>query len=255
MDYTQFLHAVERAAGIDRAQAVRATQATLETLSERIGRNEALDLITKLPSELSGWIDTSDHTERFEVDEFIRRVAEREGVDEATALDHARAVFAALYQAVGAEEMTDIEAELSMDYDRLLPQWPHSEAVRARSFYKRVAGREQLELEEAWKATEAVLETLAERISKGEVEDLIERLPAELHPPLKRGIEESGGKAEKMPLDEFIARVADRTGVDRDLARDYIRGVLSTLREAVGDQEFFDISAQLPRDYLVALAG
>jgi uncharacterized protein (DUF2267 family) len=253
MEYKDVLHLVERGAGVGRAQAARATEATLRTLAERITRSQALELAAKLPSELTGWIDPAPEAEPFDVGEFVRRVAQREGVDEQSALQHARAVFAALWQAVGPGEMTDIEAELSMDYDRLLPQWPASEEAHAQSFYRRVAQREGLSLDDAWRATEAVLETLAERITRGEVEDLMERLPLELQVPLKRGLEHSGGKAIKMSLDEFIAEVASRAGVDRDLARDYVRGVIAVLRETVGENEFAEMSAQLPREYLAEL--
>jgi uncharacterized protein (DUF2267 family) len=255
VEYEQFLHLIERAAGIDRAQARLAAQATLETLGERISRGQARDLAAKLVPELAPWIATDGEAEPFDVDEFVRRVARRENVDEQTALKHVRAVFVALWQAVGSEELTDVEAELSVDYAPLLPRGPFRELVHAKSFYKRVAQRERLDVDEARRASEAVLETLAQRISKGEVEDLIALLPLELHAPLKRGIEHSAGHATKMSLEQFVDRVAERAGVDRDLARDYTRAVFATLREAVGDKEFFDMSAQLPPEYLSSLVG
>jgi uncharacterized protein (DUF2267 family) len=57
----------------------------------------------------------------------------------------------------------------------------------------------------ARRATGAVLETLAERIARGEVDDLIARLDPALHAPLKRGRERSGGVARSMPLERFVA--------------------------------------------------
>ena len=59
-----------------------------------------------------------------------------------------------------------------------------------------------------------MLETLAERIAGGEVDDVIVRLPIALHEPLKRGKEMSGGKARRMSLvtvqlpDEYVAALA-----------------------------------------------
>jgi uncharacterized protein (DUF2267 family) len=44
-------------------------------------------------------------------------------------------------------------------------------------------------------------------------------------------------------------RVAEREGADPFTARDHIRAVFLTLREAVGDDEFFDAAVQLPADY------
>jgi uncharacterized protein (DUF2267 family) len=52
-----------------------------------------------------------------------------------------------------------------------------------------------------------------------------------------------------MSLDEFVARVAEREGVDPDEAREHARAVLTTLRESIPDREVFDIVAELPLEY------
>jgi uncharacterized protein (DUF2267 family) len=54
-----------------------------------------------------------------------------------------------------------------------------------------------------------------------------------------------------MPFDELLRRVAERAGLDRDDAR---RAVFATPREAISDEEFFDVTVQLPKDYTVLLA-
>ena len=56
-----------------------------------------------------------------------------------------------------------------------------------------------------------LLETLAERIAAGVVEDLVARLDPLLHPPLRRGIASSGPAARRMPLAEFL-RPGGRAG-------------------------------------------
>jgi uncharacterized protein (DUF2267 family) len=61
----------------------------------------------------------------------------------------------------------------------------------------RVAELASLEPAAAGRAVEAVLETLAVRISEGEVEDLMKRLPADLLPALERGLAQSS-RATKM---------------------------------------------------------
>ena len=106
----------------------------------------------------------------------------------------------------------------------------------------------------ARRALEATLETLAERIDGGEVDDLIERLPPELHPALRRGREASGGRATRMPLETFVRRAAQREGV-RNLqeAARHLRVVFGALRATLGD-ELLDVKAQLPEDYVRALA-
>jgi uncharacterized protein (DUF2267 family) len=54
------------------------------------------------------------------VDEFVRRVAEREGTDPKTAREHARAVFTALGEAVAPGELRDMAAQLPKDFAPLL---------------------------------------------------------------------------------------------------------------------------------------
>jgi uncharacterized protein (DUF2267 family) len=52
-----------------------------------------------------------------------------------------------------------------------------------------------------------------------------------------------------MSLDEFVRRVAEREGVGLEAAFEHARAVIATLREAVGEEEFRDVSAQLPQEY------
>jgi uncharacterized protein (DUF2267 family) len=54
-----------------------------------------------------------------------------------------------------------------------------------------------------------------------------------------------------MSLDRFLDRVAEREGVTPEQASTDARAVFITLREAVGDEEFFDITVQLPPEYAV----
>jgi uncharacterized protein (DUF2267 family) len=248
MDYDTFMRIVQHDTG-SLKRAERATQATLETLAERIAAGEAADLAEQLPPELAGWLETTTPAEGFDVDEFLRRVADREDVDVDTAERYVRAVFRALAQAVSPQEFEDMVAELSKDYTPLLPRGPHVEAVSAAGFLQRVADRSGVELEQARRITDAVLETLAERIAAGEVDDLIGRLPKELHEPLRRGRGRGGGKAIKMSLEEFEDRVAEREGVGLVQAEEHVRAVLVTLREAIGEEEFADVRVQLPREF------
>jgi uncharacterized protein (DUF2267 family) len=114
---------------------------------------------------------------------------------------------------------------------------------------QRVADRAGVDAEAARRVTDAVLETLAERIGGREVEDLVARLPMELHPPLRAGDAASHGAARRMSLDDFVRRIAEREGVTPTEAREHARAVFATLREAVGEEEFRDVSAQLPLEY------
>jgi uncharacterized protein (DUF2267 family) len=249
VDAQRFATLVQEAAGIDEGHAARAIAATLATLAERLDRGEARDLAGEMPPELAPWLATNTPAARFGADEFIRRVAEREGVDAATAERDARAVFTALGHAVSPGELADVAAELPNEFAALLPRGPWVERLTADEFAERVARRAQLHRERAMRAAEAVVETLAERISGGEVEDLEARLPLELHPALERGRAASGDHAPSMPLQSFLARVAEREGVPPAEALVHARAVLAALREAVGDEEFLDVISELPADY------
>src|SRR4051812_38679800 len=100
MDHDQFLSMVASAARADRQTAERAAQATLQTLAERIPDGQARQLADELPPEIAPLLWRSPGAaQRFDLDEFVRRVAEREGVDPPTAERHAAAVFTALSHA------------------------------------------------------------------------------------------------------------------------------------------------------------
>jgi uncharacterized protein (DUF2267 family) len=124
-EYTRFVELVSQAIGGSVEEAERATQAVLETLADRIAKGEASDLAGQLPPELAPWLATDTPAQRFGVEDFVRRVADREGVDAATARRHARAVLGILADFVSDEELADTIAELPREYEALLPVgWP-----------------------------------------------------------------------------------------------------------------------------------
>ncbi|MCO5974102.1 DUF2267 domain-containing protein [Actinoallomurus soli] len=255
MEFREFIRTVQRGAGLDADAAERAARATLTTLAERLSPGEARDLLEELPAEMKPWVYTESAAERFDIDEFLRRVAERAGVDVETAERHARAVFFALGRAVRADEIDDIAAELPQDFEPLIAEARHRffTVMPSEEFLSRVAERTGLDIDGARRATEAVLTALAQRIAGGEVDDLIPRLPLSLHDPLRRGRAATGGRARRMSLDRFLQIIADREGIDRFAASEHARAVFATLREAVGDEEYFDVTVQLPPDYSVLL--
>lgn len=253
LDAHRFIELVAEYADIGFDDAERATRASLETLGERIDRGEAQQIADRLPPQIAPWIATSGPPEGFDVDEFLRRVAEREGVDIEEAERHVHAVFDGLRYVV-ENEFDDVVAELPEDFAPLLDRVPLREIPSAERFVELVSERSELDRAQAERATTAVLETLAERIAGGEVRDLISRLPARFHEPLKEGDAHTGGKAVPISLEGFVARVAEREGVDELQARDHARAVLATLREVVGDDEWTDVTVELPREYDPVLA-
>jgi uncharacterized protein (DUF2267 family) len=266
MQYVEFITAVEREAGLEPVFAQRAVVATLETLSERMSAGGSQDVARRLPIELQAVLESDDDAEAFGMPEFLRRIADREGVVVSTAQDHARAVFAALGQAVPPAEIADLASGLSDDFGSLIaearaqspsergqPAAQPSWTVSADEFQDGVARRAGLDREGARRATDAVFHTLGERVTRGEIEDIAAQLPAELRPPLRRGDAESHGAARPMDLASFLRLVAEREGVTPDEAREHARAVFATLRDTITEKEFSDMAAQLPKDYAALL--
>ncbi|MEV1147573.1 DUF2267 domain-containing protein [Micromonospora sp. NPDC049799] len=113
------------------------------------------------------------------------------------------------------------------------------------TFIVQVARRTGSSSEQAVELTRATLETLADRLTGGEVLDLAAQLPQPLQVVVKGG----GEAAERFGAAEFVARVAARAHVDEETARDAARAVFTTLREAITGAEFDDVAMQFPRDY------
>jgi uncharacterized protein (DUF2267 family) len=112
-------------------------------------------------------------------------------------------------------------------------------------FFEKVTAAAGIPAEKARALTEATLRTLAERISGGEAADLADHVAHELRPLLTRARPE---EPEVFGYDEFLRRIAERAGVDRDLAERGARGVLQTLDPVVGHQEFAHAMSQLPTE-------
>lgn len=102
-------------------ETVRAIRATLTTLSERLEAGEAQDLASALPMEIDRYLLEADSGQRFDWDEFVDRVWEREEMedpsDRADAAYHARAILAVVAEAVPTGELEDVRAQLPADED------------------------------------------------------------------------------------------------------------------------------------------
>ncbi|MFF5173412.1 DUF2267 domain-containing protein [Micromonospora sp. NPDC000089] len=119
MDYDTFLDQVARRARTGPNRAVELTRATLETLGERLTGGEVLDLAVQLPAPLRLVLKPSPSTEaaeRFGAAEFVARVGQRAGLDEASAREGVRAVFVTLREALRGGEFDDVVIQLPRDY-------------------------------------------------------------------------------------------------------------------------------------------
>ena len=119
----EFLTEVRNLAELgDNEEAEKAARATLETLRERLAGNEPSNLAAQLPPEIASYVEVTGGQDRFGVDEFYSRVAQREGVSQDEAARHARAVATALQTAVTGGELDDVRSQLGNDYKVLFGQ-------------------------------------------------------------------------------------------------------------------------------------
>lgn len=121
MQYNDILERVQTLAQVDRPGALKALEATLKTLAERILGNEASHLAAQLPDEIGTYLKghKGENGQHFDLNTFYQRVAQKEGVDGPTAAAHARAVFVVLQEAVTPGEFSDVKVNLSDDYQEL----------------------------------------------------------------------------------------------------------------------------------------
>jgi uncharacterized protein (DUF2267 family) len=113
------------------------------------------------------------------------------------------------------------------------------------TFEKTVAIRAGVPPERARALIRATLDTLGERLTRGEAYDLAAQLPGEL----KEWLNTAEPEAERFGLDEFVSRVSRRAGATPEDARAGARAVFTTLRDAVTSGEFQDVMSQLPQEF------
>lgn len=127
MKYDEFLSAVEQHGGpSNREHADQASKVVLATIGQRLAGQEPRDLASQLPPELqdpllqhNGTAETGD-----DLDDFLRRVADREGegCGPEAALSHAQAVLGTIATFVSAGEIEDLRTQLPTGYAVLFEQ-------------------------------------------------------------------------------------------------------------------------------------
>ncbi|SRR5579884_1289730 len=127
MQEHEFVSAVARSAEIgDQELAERAIRATLSALGRRLSGGQTANLASQLPAAFADTMPAQGPGERFNLDEFYRRVAEAEG-DGCTAQQarqHARAVLAALKVALTGHQFDHLASQLPGEYADLLGTEP-----------------------------------------------------------------------------------------------------------------------------------
>lgn len=109
----------ERAGDVDEDFARRTVEVVLTVLSERDLKGEAANLGARLPGESKRLM--TDHgaagDEKFGRNEFLRRVSERLGVDDASAASASRAVLSTAAAAVSDGQHGDFLKRLRRDLE------------------------------------------------------------------------------------------------------------------------------------------
>ena len=99
--------------------------------------------------------------------------------------------------------------------------------------------------EEAQEAVRATLCTLAERITRGEAQDIAPFFPGEFRELLTSGPE----PAEPFGVAEFVRRVAKRERVDGSTAMRHVRAVFTALARVASLDALSSLQAQLSKDF------
>ncbi|MER6572283.1 DUF2267 domain-containing protein [Streptomyces sp. NPDC001093] len=118
MRYDEFLARVpERGEYTDQDEAAAITEAVLGVLAQRISPGEVDDLASQLPGPLAQMLaDTKQQPERFGIEEFYRRVAERIGARPHTAEWDASAALTTVADTVSGGELNQIISQLPSSY-------------------------------------------------------------------------------------------------------------------------------------------
>ncbi|MCF6157205.1 MAG: DUF2267 domain-containing protein [wastewater metagenome] len=127
MKYIEFMNRVQEYGNLKNLEeAVRITEAVLETLGERVYRTESLDLAAQLPKDLKMFLfkkqlleQSRDEVKRFSLEEFYNRVRARARIGYPEAIKQSKAVMAVLQEAVSAGELDDIKNELPDEFNDL----------------------------------------------------------------------------------------------------------------------------------------
>ncbi len=122
MKYDEFIAQIQRRADLSsRDEAETAVRATFETLAERLAGGEAKDLASQLPSEIAVYLEQpfAGAGESYSLDEFFRRVSDRERVALPDATFHVRVVIGLVSEVVTMGEIENVRAQLPAEFRQL----------------------------------------------------------------------------------------------------------------------------------------
>jgi uncharacterized protein (DUF2267 family) len=138
--------------------------------TRRISKGETEAIARELPKPLKRCLHHYGSIEKFHLDEMVRRIEQKMGLDRRTAQRVLYAVLVALRRSVGVKHFADLRVQLPQDFMPLLDaveaetpppaeeESPFIGPLSLEEFLDRVAERAGLDRERARTATEAVLE-------------------------------------------------------------------------------------------------
>lgn len=121
MQFDDFITRVQEQAGLNsRDEAIRITQAVLETLGARLDRKVRNGLEAQLPNELKEFLLAGvEHSDQYALQEFYNRVGARADLTYSDAMKRTRQVISVLRQAIPGGEIEDILEDLPSEYKEL----------------------------------------------------------------------------------------------------------------------------------------
>jgi uncharacterized protein (DUF2267 family) len=112
MDEKQIFRAVAERATLSVEEAADLTRATLTALAYRVSSGEARHLAATLPEPLREYLPVQERISRFGIDEFLRRIKDRTGLNQEETERGVQAVLSTLHQAVDGQVFTRVMAQL-----------------------------------------------------------------------------------------------------------------------------------------------
>lgn len=236
-----------------RSFAEQLTAAVLCALARRVSRGEFDKALSQLPVALRDRPichgAPTEQPEPFGRREFLERVAEHVQLSPRAVEPMVRVTFEGLRRMLSVAESHDLASQLPRDLRELwLPAAPARPLSRFEEFLHELRANPLVPPEQERQAAEAVLCTLAQRLSGGEARDLLEELPRRLRELLRPCKPQLHEPAPAVGRDAFILTVAERLGATTAQAEAITRAVFAAVRRQISPKETRDIASQLPTD-------
>jgi uncharacterized protein (DUF2267 family) len=260
----QFVEIVESEALLPAHVTARAAiETVLGTLVGRLTAGEAHQLLVSLPTSVRPMLTRRVHERegrpvvRLDRAELLASVADALGVAPAHAEQISAAVFTAARAVLPADVQDHVADQLPQDLKDL---WRTPGAAISPTWTKvGTAARRDLEVEienhvplppgvSSSAAFSAVMCAFSERLSGGEVQDVVLSLPPSIRELVEKCTLHRGEPGIVFGREGLIDRVAEHLGLDQADALPVISGVFATVKRILPWKEVNDITSQLPTD-------